>query len=453
MTNANLLQAMGRIDPRLIADAAPDVPQKKSTARPWIKWASLAACFSLILGVIIVHPTPGRNVPVWENAQYSASDAAKLFSGTYDGVLTNAYTTVAVSDAKYLRIDKMPTEDLLGVYQYSGEKYPLDQTEFEEFIGGILPKMAAAINKDIPEFEIKEHERSNGPELEVYEYIDDYRLAVWQNETIHCFSLYGPYKGEAKMFLDGEQVKIDQRLSDDQIIDSLASIKNKLFDIFGVSFSDTKITRDFDTHSKYGADWIDIYFYNKTSHDPDFGRTFPISDYICISFRNFNIATPSDSILTVADIKYTKLRGDCTDQYSLVTNAKKISLRDAEALLYNGYVFGGHACPLCMAQQDKISFEGYDFVDIEYVYGYDSKTDRPTLAFPFYAFYKKLPESAENGNAVYAKTYVSAIELSGYDEYFQNQTGYHKNASADYADPSADYAEPSADYHDEPSAG
>lgn len=45
MTNANLLHAMGRIDPKLITDAAPDVEQTRK--KTWIKWASLAACFCL----------------------------------------------------------------------------------------------------------------------------------------------------------------------------------------------------------------------------------------------------------------------------------------------------------------------------------------------------------------------------------------------------------------------
>lgn len=52
MTNANLLQAMGHIDPKLIADAAPDVPQKKSANKTWVKWASLAACLCLAVGMM-----------------------------------------------------------------------------------------------------------------------------------------------------------------------------------------------------------------------------------------------------------------------------------------------------------------------------------------------------------------------------------------------------------------
>ena len=51
MTNTNLLQAMGRIDLRLIADAAPDVSQKKGTKKVWIKWCALAACVCLVVGL------------------------------------------------------------------------------------------------------------------------------------------------------------------------------------------------------------------------------------------------------------------------------------------------------------------------------------------------------------------------------------------------------------------
>jgi hypothetical protein len=49
MTNTDLLQAMGRIDPKLIADAAPDVAQKKTVNKTWVKWASLAACFAFVI--------------------------------------------------------------------------------------------------------------------------------------------------------------------------------------------------------------------------------------------------------------------------------------------------------------------------------------------------------------------------------------------------------------------
>ena len=49
MTNRNLLQAMGRIDPKLIAEAAPDVPQKKSTNKMWVRWGAWVACICLMI--------------------------------------------------------------------------------------------------------------------------------------------------------------------------------------------------------------------------------------------------------------------------------------------------------------------------------------------------------------------------------------------------------------------
>ena len=82
-----------------------------------------------------------------------------------------------------------------------------------------------------------------------------------------------------------------------------------------------------------------------------------------------------------------------------------------------------------MAEQSKVSFRGYDFVDIEYVFEMDTKTSRPLRGMPFYAFYKKIGRS-KNGNSIYAKTYVAAIEVGGYEEYFNSQKDEHKNTGA-----------------------
>lgn len=70
MKNTNLLQAMGRIDPKLIEDAAPDSSsQKKSTNKTWVKWASLAAC----LAVAVIIAIPFINNPGIDNpAEYKA---------------------------------------------------------------------------------------------------------------------------------------------------------------------------------------------------------------------------------------------------------------------------------------------------------------------------------------------------------------------------------------------
>ncbi|MBQ8718784.1 MAG: hypothetical protein IJY66_05915 [Clostridia bacterium] len=53
MTSENLLQAMGYIDPQLIADAAPELPMANKAANPWWKWATAVACLLLIVSAAI----------------------------------------------------------------------------------------------------------------------------------------------------------------------------------------------------------------------------------------------------------------------------------------------------------------------------------------------------------------------------------------------------------------
>jgi hypothetical protein len=80
-----------------------------------------------------------------------------------------------------------------------------------------------------------------------------------------------------------------------------------------------------------------------------------------------------------------------------------------------------------MAEQDKVDFGEYDYVGMEYMTGsvLDSEKRRvPYLRIPFYAFYKRLYVQRD-GTIVYAKTYVPAIELSGYEEFFESQAAKH----------------------------
>ncbi len=86
MTNTNLLQAMGRIDPKLIADAAPDAVQKKPTNKTWVKWTSLAAClvlaFTFIFPLIQITqdklPTEDMQIIEFNNSYYEVCDDKSL---------------------------------------------------------------------------------------------------------------------------------------------------------------------------------------------------------------------------------------------------------------------------------------------------------------------------------------------------------------------------------------
>ncbi len=399
--------------------------KKASQKRVWIRVGALAACFALIASVVL--SVISNVVPTWNTAHYSASDIAKLFPAAKGPTLTNAYTEVYVPNAKYLPIDEMTDKEYLPVYKYGTNTKKLNKTELKRFVSGFLPKLAESLNTSAPKYEIRKFKGLYENSLEANEYMGEYTMLIQQYgyRNWFCFYNHSNYS-DRKIVLDGEAIQIDQRLDDKEVLDSIQSIKNKLFEIFSVSFEDTKIIREFDSHSEHGAGYIYIYFYNEDAHPLNKYQDQPVSDYILISFDNFsNYAEDvvSDSILTDASVHYSKNRINASKEYAHIANAKRISLEEAEELLYKGYVFGGHSCPLCMAAQDKISFEGYEFVDIEYIY--DMYSDKPTDVIPFYAFYKKTGTS-KNGNTVYAKTYVPAIAVYGYEEYFENQAANHR---------------------------
>lgn len=434
MTNRNLLNAIGGIDPRLILEAAPDAVKPKRTGKLWMKWGAVAACLAVIVGAILAVPVlrviTRPEVPTWDNPPYTAEEISELFSMKYyDGVATNAYTKVHVPDDKFLYIGELSEDEYIPLYRYAKDQTKLNESDFRDFIDGILPALADSLEVKAPYYRIKENDSGS---LSVNEDVGAYSIHAYQKKAGSTFRLYNNTLDDQKIVLDGEIVQVDQRLSDEEIADSLQSIKEKLFAIFQVSFPDVRIIREYNGYSKYGAGWVEIYFFDEDAHPLNATQSRPISDYICIGFDNHeNYAGDivSDGILTVSEIEYFERRNDVMETYPVIAQAKRISLKEAEALLYNGYVFGGHSCPLCMAAQDKVSFDGYDFVDMEYVFGEDTKTGKPTMAVPFYAFYKKIGTS-ENGNSIYAKTYVAAIEVGGYEEYFNSQKDEHKNAGA-----------------------
>ena len=108
------------------------------------------------------------------------------------------------------------------------------------------------------------------------------------------------------------------------------------------------------------------------------------------------------------------------ESYDIEGKAKMISLEEAEKLLDKGYVFGGHSCKLCMAEQPEVDFSDYECVDIEYVRGVENN-----IYIPFYAFYKYIGETSY-GMPTYAKTYVPAVKVDGLDKYFKNQISEHQ---------------------------
>lgn len=219
----------------------------------------------------------------------------------------------------------------------------------------------------------------------------------------------------------------EECVNDTYVLASFEKTKESLFRIFGKEFKNAKIIREYDEYSSHGVTFLRIYFYNENEHELNSILETPVSDHICISFDNslnWNGDIVSDDILSVADVYYRQNRTKAQNTITETKKLKAISLADAEALLYEGYVFGGHSCPICMAQQNKVDFHNYDFVGFTYLNGYD-ENGKATEYFPFYEFCKKIG-TANNGNTIYARTYVPAIELYGYEEYFKGLESEHK---------------------------
>lgn len=437
-------EGLNYIDPDLVekyVEQKDRLRQKnKKPKSVWLRFGTIAACFLLIVSAVIVVPMLRENnlpdVPTWDTAQYSADEIANLFDAmNLLGVATNAYTKIYVPNSKYLYINNMTNDEYLKVYQRVNTNKELSEAEFQSLIDSILPRLTESLGVSMPQYDIKEEDgygagKVLSTDLNIGSYdpnIGSYYMSISQNVKRNLFGLR-KLGGDRQIVIEGETIQIDQRLSDEEILESIQSIKSKLFSIFNVSFSDAKIIRSFDSYSEYGAELVDIYFYDESAHYLNSLRDRPISDYLHIRFDNaFNYEGDivSDGVLKVSGIEYVKNRINVNEEYTVVASAKKITISEAEALLYNGYVFGGHSCPLCMRAQDKVSFEGYDFVDIEYVFGYDEE-GKLTDGIPFYAFYKNIGKS-ENGNTIYAKTYVPAVQVSGYKEYFESQKDNHKN--------------------------
>ena len=92
MTDINLLHAMGNIDPRLIAEAAPDAVSRKSAGKVWLKWGAIAA------GVCLVAAAALR-----VSLAFVPSQAADpLVEGTVEYEIESVYDLPAEYDGKLL---------------------------------------------------------------------------------------------------------------------------------------------------------------------------------------------------------------------------------------------------------------------------------------------------------------------------------------------------------------
>ena len=448
MKSDNILAALNDIDPELIEDA--EGQHKPSRTVVFLKGGTVAAVVCLAFFVVLayifitdsiqlgnrvppIYPTPPRpsatipspTLPLYEGIVYTAEEIAGFF-GSYQGG-TASYKEVCVPSPEYLQWRNTLDSPYWTLYQYNIPPLQINQTEFLNFFDPKLTGTANALGIATPPYTV--HETSiayTDRDLEILiTDADGYWFSAHHNAVFSTMLIAN--SADTGIRLGDVQIEVDQTKSDDEIIASLSAIKETLFDLFGVSFSDITIKRHYYADSEHGAEWLYVYFYNKTDHPLNQIADTPYSDCITLEFDNALNYTDdiiSDTILRNVTIRYLQYRLDPKAIYLRTKQVPIISLQEAEALLYKGYVFGGYSCPICIAEQAAVDFADYDFVEI--VYLRTSKSYRGSASMiPFYTFYKKIG-TAKNGCEVYAQTYVPAVQVSGYEEYFEAEHG-HEN--------------------------
>ena len=430
--NEKLHRSFELIEDEFIVEASPQNAKPMVAIRHRIikKVALIAACACLCVAAIPIFFLFGKDepveeppqIPVYDDAQYSALDIARFISskGIPMGTATTSYEKVYVSQDKELNIGTIPNEEYLTVYKIKEAQKELDEAEFSTFATNILSRWYEKRNVPMQTFEINLQESYSDPNDK------SLRVDVHEEEDIHvsprlyqhphvnsatfafeAWPIQGPFLlGDAKISM------YDSTISDEQIIAEFDPLKKELFYIFDVEFKDVTVSRKYVSDRKYPYS-ITVKFYNSTNESDN------SSDYITVTFCHYSSKT--DPFLPEITVSYRQYRDDSTVP---IKKVKMISLEKAEELLCKGYVFGGHSCPICMSEQSPVDFEEYDYVNLEYVRGYNEYSE----LIPFYAFYKYIG-NAPGGNKVFAKTYVPAIEVSGYEEYFESQAQYHKQST------------------------
>ena len=397
--------------------------KKKDQKQSWKRWSAVAAVIGLVIGGWLLGGVLQGEVPKYWNATYTAEEIAQMRCfGPTNAVTTNAYEKVCTASADFLNIHKVPEQKTLPIYRYENSKVPINTREFEEVARDTMEKVADAIELPVPEYEINIDEVLGEQRVGVSTYFDEHmRVSINQSAKYYYYQIekVDTEDYNEKIYLDGNLLQVDQRLSDEGILTSLEPVKKRLCEIFDITVDAAKVVRKYNERKEYGVTELYVYFYVNGSLVE--GEDRYLSDYIEICFDGDN------SILCDSSIRCIKYREKEDVRYPVVDVQRRISIEEAEKLLYKGYVFGGHSCPTCMAMQGAVSFENYDFVGLEYLYDWETEPEyRRTIGIPFYVFYKDIG-TAENGNQIYAKTYVPAIEVSGLKEYFEAQKKEHKS--------------------------
>ena len=437
MRGKDLLEKIELADDKYIDEAS--AYKKKSGGRALrISLIAAAAALAVLLPVIFITvaklgggETPavtdtertdttssGTDIPV--DHVYTAQEIAdKTSLKTLEGG-TKIYTTMYAPslDGLDYNCQPVPASDTVGIYERRIDG-TANESEAKAFIDKYLPAVCKNLGVSA-NYEIRYEEFSGSESYEAnidYEGEKNYYIVASSNSTCDGISFSRYYDDYELIKFGGVDISVDRRQTDKEMISSLKPLRVLLCDLFDVDLPDIYIIRNYADYPETDMSSLTVYIYDKTKNVADI-RSNIYSDCIVLYFRNYRMTDSSIvsyGVLNNATVRFYHYKKPAEEIYVKTADARLISIEEAEELLHKGYVFGGHACPRCMAAHQEVSFDEYDKVGLTYFNG-----------IPFYAFYKDIGKANYNDNRAYAKTLVCAIEVSGYEEYFESQKAYHE---------------------------
>lgn len=407
MKSDKLQDAIGEIRDDYIADAHGEVKKRRYGA----VWGAVAACLCLAAGAVYFLGLGGETPvdPVVPKDYYipSAELASSVFDiAERDGLKgTNQYTKVYANDVSELAPELFEAPDELEIYKTPAQAP--DKDAAETFFRAHLSQFQELTGVSTSDYELCEDDYDGAPVYTAFveETGNNSFKLIMLSARSGDMCIYNG--GSERMKHDGDPVFFPSAADDETITASLADLAAYLNSLFGTDHSEMRVIREY---SYDGLREVRVYLYSHSEAD----RIEMVFNTDWGEGRAYHWGEDK----TYAYLTRVALHESFGEkENSVIGTGRALSLSEAEELLYKGHVFGGHSCPLCMAAQDAVDFEGYDAVSLEYVTG-------GGYSVPFYAFFKSLGVN-EYGMPTFAKTYVCAVELGGTEEYFEAQTAYH----------------------------
>ena len=334
---------------------------------------------------------------------------------------TKQFSFCYAPDIKYLYIDPVSTDATINIYKRQYQE-SLSIGDAHSLADKFFPKIASALNAPIPPKPYKIETNSNRTHISI-EYPEDYwqyRFNVYDYLSLDYIAFS---TATSSIQLGDQSLSINNLKTDEEFINKLSGAKQKLSDLFEVQFNDIKVVSEYnDDENTSEPFFITVYFYNKSAHPLNSQKTGkPFSDYICIEYVNASpnkeTGESNEGVYYLIDVIYQ------TNQTELICIGQEelLSVEKAAEYLTKGYVLQYEKyCSLCTAQKNPSAYIGYDYVSMEYIGGYDDGD----LTLPYYVFYKNTG-TTKNGKMIFSKSYVPVIEVTGYEEYFENKHAQH----------------------------